>query len=117
MVTISLNDLKFKAYHGIHEEEKILGNDYVVNCSVEMDEQVAVIQHLDQTINYQILFEIIQTQMDIPTPLLETLCMRTGEKITEAFPNISSVEITIKKMYPPVPGFLGSSSVTWQKTC
>ncbi len=117
MVIISLDDLKFKSYHGIHEEEKILGNDYIVNCSVQMHEQVDVIGHLGQTVNYQLLFELIRAQMDIPTPLLETVCMRTGEKIREAFPNISSVSITIKKRYPPVPGIMGSSSVTWQKTC
>lgn len=115
MITISLNDLKFKAYHGIHEEEKILGNDYIVDCFVQLAEEASIVQHLDETIDYKALFDLIKEQMDIPTPLLETLCMKTGTLIHEAFPQITSVSISVKKLLPPIKGFVGSSSVTWNK--
>ena len=34
MITIHLHHLIFFACHGLHEEEKILGNEYEVNAEV-----------------------------------------------------------------------------------
>lgn len=115
MITVSLNDLKFKAYHGIHEEEKILGNDYIVNCSVQLPVETSVVQHLHETIDYKEFFDLIKKQMSIPTPLLETLCMKTGNLIHETFPKIKSVSISVQKLHPPIKGFVGSSTVRWDK--
>ena len=39
MLTIQLNNLIFHAYHGLYEEEKIIGNDFEVNLEVKFHEQ------------------------------------------------------------------------------
>jgi len=114
-MTISLHDLYFEAFHGFYEEERILGNTFVVNCSVEIREPQHIIRDLGETINYQAVFELIKAQMKIPELLLETLCMKIGNHIHESFPEIISVSISIKKLYPPVSSFHGSSSVSWHK--
>lgn len=115
MLTIALNELKFQAYHGVYDEERILGNQYQVNCMVNIEETVEVITKINETINYKTLFDLIKENMEIPTPLLETVCMRIGRQIHEKFPTAVFISITIKKIHPPVNGFSGSSSVQWQK--
>lgn len=114
MLTISLNDLHLQGYHGIYEEERIVGNSFVVNCTVKIKEPSELPAKLDETINYQSLFELIKENMFIPESLLETVCIRTGKLIFERFPKVSFVSISIKKMNPPINGFAGSAEVCWE---
>lgn len=114
MLTISLNDLSFQGYHGVYDQEKIIGNQFIVNCTVKIKEPRAVTRALDQTVNYQALFELIRENMRIAEPLLETVCMKIGRLIFEAFPQVSFVSISIKKMNPPINGFSGNAAVCWE---
>jgi dihydroneopterin aldolase len=115
MVTVQLKDLLFNAFHGILEEEKILGNEYVVNASIEFHEMDEVITHIVDTVNYSIIYNIIKKRMAIPTPLLETIVMETGNEICETFPYIKSIFISIEKKYPPIEAMQGSAVVSWHK--
>ncbi len=67
MITIHLYNLKFYSFHGVHEEEKLLGNEYEVNADVRFHEDQGGIHSLSQTINYAEVFEIIKKRMHIPT--------------------------------------------------
>jgi dihydroneopterin aldolase len=53
--------------------------------------------------------------MTVPTPLLETIVMETGNRIHDEFPDLKSIFISIKKMHPPIEGIQGSAEVCWQK--
>lgn len=115
MITVHLDHLLFNAFHGIHEEEKILGNEYVVDCKMAFDEGVEVIGHIYETINYESVYEIIQKRMNIPTPLLETVVMEIGREIHAEYSELKSIDISIKKLYPPIEGMQGASGVSWHK--
>ena len=115
MITIQLHQLLFKAYHGIHEEERILGNDYMVDCSVDFFENDKVVTHINDTIDYTEIYQLIKKRMKIATPLLETVIMEIGIAIQERFEMIKSIHISIKKLHPPIEGIQGSVGVTWQK--
>lgn len=113
MVTVQLHHLIFNSFHGIHEEEKIIGNEYVVDVSIEFHELTEVIRHIDETVNYATIYKIIKLKMQIPTPLLETIAMEAGNQIYREFPEIKSITISIKKMHPPIEGLQGSAGVVW----
>lgn len=115
MITIHLRHLLFTAFHGIHDEEKILGNEYIVDCSVQLHEKVDVITHINETVNYVIIYDIIKHKMGIPTPLLETVVMETGNEILAHYPEVKSIKISIQKMHPPIEGIQGAAGVTWEK--
>lgn len=115
MVTVQLNNLSFLAYHGVHKEEKILGNTYLLDCLVNFPETCEVIESIEETINYTTLFTIIKERMAIPSILLETVVMDIGKQIHSAFPEVTSISISIKKMHPPLQGMSGTTGVTWQK--
>ena len=62
LLTISLNNVRFRAYHGVYPEERQKGNDFVVNMQVSYVPGAGTIISLDDTIDYAALFEIINTQ-------------------------------------------------------
>ena len=115
MITIHLYNVKFYSFHGIHEEEKILGNDYEVNAEVRFHEEQSQISSLSQTINYETLFEIIKARMAVPTGLLETVVMDIGNTIHEKYDYVRSISISLKKVNPPIASMQGSVGVSWQR--
>ncbi len=115
MITVHLHNLIFNGFHGIHEEEKILGNEYIIDASLEFHESVEVITHIHDTINYATIYNFIKKRMSISTPLLETIVMEIGNEIHNEFPQLKSIEISIKKLYPPIEGIQGAAGVTWEK--
>ena len=115
MITVQLHNLHFNSFHGIHEEEKILGNEYLINASVEFHEDKEVITSIHNTINYEDIYNIIKQRMSVPSPLLETIVMEIGNKIHIEFPQVRSINISLKKMYPPIEGIQGAACVNWQR--
>jgi len=115
MITIHLQNLKFYSFHGVNEEEKILGNEYEVNADIQFHEPITVIEKISDTINYVEIFELIKNRMLIPTQLLETVVMDIGNSISDKYDMIRSINISLKKINPPIEGIEGSVAVTWYK--
>jgi dihydroneopterin aldolase len=115
MITVHLHNLLFYSFHGIHEEEKKLGNEYEVDAFVEFHENAEVIEHIDDTVNYASMYEIIKKRMSIPTPLLETIVMEIGNQIHAEYHLLKAIQISIKKLHPPIEGIQGAAGVTWEK--
>ena len=114
MFTIHLHQLRFFSFHGIYEEEKILGNEYEVNASVTFIENETVTE-LHQTIDYVRIYDIIKERMNIPIPLLETMAQDLAQQIYDADNRITSISIDVKKVYPPIPNFQGAVGVSYKK--
>lgn len=113
MVKIELIDLEFFAYHGVYEEEKKAGNNFLVNLMVAGDfEEAVAADNLEKTINYEILNEIISAEMQIPANLLEHVAGRIKKAVAKQFPEIQSIEISIEKLNPPIKGKCKSTRVT-----
>ena len=114
MFTIHLHNLRFFSFHGIYEEERILGNEYEVNASVTFIENEPVTT-LPQTIDYVKIYDIIKQRMDIPIPLLETMAQDLAQQVYDADNRITSISIDVKKLYPPITNFQGSVGVSYKK--
>ena len=113
---IILENIKIYAYHGVLPEEKILGTYYVLNVEIKADLwKAAKTDHLDDTINYAEINEIIHEEMKMPSELLEHVAGRIIEKIGEKFPKISSIKIKITKTKPPMQGEMDGVSVELKK--
>ena len=115
MITIHLHNVKFYSYHGIHEEEKVLGADFEVSANIQFHEEKEIISSIQQTINYVDVYEIIKQRMDIPSKLLETVVMEIGTSLKSKFENIRFISIHLKKVHPPITGFQGGVGVSWEK--
>ncbi len=109
--TIGIRDMHLYAYHGVMPQENIVGNEYVVNCSVTYYAPSAIEDDLSKTVSYAELVTIIKKCMDSPAQLLETVSRRVAEDIVKRWPFIVRGYIEIEKTTPPIAGFKGSAYV------
>lgn len=114
MFTIHLHNLNFFSFHGIHDEERALGNDYEVNIDVTFTSN-ELIKALQQTVDYVKIYKIIKQRMNIPTPLLETVAQDLAQQIYDGDNRITSININVKKVFPPIKNFKGSVAVSYKK--
>lgn len=112
--TIFLKELFFFAYHGIHEEERIIGNQFKVDVEVNFLHQNNF-NNITDTINYVEIYQLIQSKMNHPTPLLETLAESIIEAIAAFDKRIVTVSIAITKLQAPINNFTGNLGVRIQK--
>ena len=114
-LTISLNNVRFRAYHGIHPEERQKGNDFVVNMDVNYLPGRSAIEALTDTIDYAVLFDIINTAMQEPVDLLETLAQTIAGNVHRKFPQVKEVTVSIEKLNPPIDKFSGSVGIKYSR--
>ena len=114
LLTISLNNVRFRAYHGLHPEERQKGNDFVVNMQVSYKPRTGIIQSLEDTIDYADLFAVINTAMQQPVDLLETLVQTIAYNAHQKFPHVIEVTVSVEKLNPPIDKFSGSAAVSYK---
>jgi dihydroneopterin aldolase len=114
MLTVHLHDLLFAGYHGVHDEERILGNTYELNIDATLDIKEHITQ-LHQTADYVAIYEIIKKRMALPSALLETVAQDLADLIHLYDNRIKSVSVSIKKLNPPIVNFQGSVGVSYKK--
>lgn len=115
MMQIFLKDLHWKGEHGVSDAEKYWGTTFIVNVTLDIDERSSY-EQLDQTIDYQKAYTLIQSEFAVREKLLENLVNRIYQRLVETFPSLCHVEISIAKMDPPIRNFSGRVGVTLKKT-
>jgi 7,8-dihydroneopterin aldolase/epimerase/oxygenase len=114
MLTIYLKDVKFRAFHGVYKEELVVGGDFLVNLQVSYAPDNGVIADMNATVNYELLFALLKQEMEIPTPLIETVAMKVAHKAFEQFEKIVRVKISIEKCNPPIEKLEGSVMISYE---
>lgn len=103
--TIELCSLTFHAYHGVLSEERLLGNTFTVDLTIEADiSQAVATDGLSGTINYAEAYEVVKNEMNIPSQLLEHVCGRIGKALLNSFPTLKRVKVRVAKHNPPIEG-------------
>lgn len=109
---ISLKNLCFKSFHGVLPHEREYGNEFIVNLTVKVPVKNSLEDDIDNTVSYVSLFEIVSSEMEIASNLLETVLLRIVSSIKAKFPFISGGVISIEKRYPPIRKMVGSAEVS-----
>ena len=110
---IELEGMEFKAYHGCLEQEKVRGNQFIVDFRGELDLSAAAeSDNLDDTLNYGEIYEIVADEMSVPSELLENVAGRIVKAIEKKFPELVSFSVRVSKKRPPVDGVAQWSRVT-----
>jgi dihydroneopterin aldolase len=114
-ITIELNKIRFFADHGLYAEELKTGNNFELSLAVSFTTDRARITGVNDTIDYQRLYDLVKAEVKLHRDLLETLAMELAEKIYERFPATGKVEVSISKLHPPIEGFEGNIRVHYSK--
>jgi dihydroneopterin aldolase len=114
-ITIALNNLRFFAFHGLYPEEQKTGNEFEVNLEVQYEVGDSFVLRLEDTVNYERLFEMVKNQMKEREDLLETVAMKIADTIYHEFPVVKEINIRVEKLHPPIRQFTGHVAVCFQK--
>ncbi|MEI8075398.1 MAG: dihydroneopterin aldolase [Bacteroidota bacterium] len=114
MIKIHLDQLEFFAYHGLFEEERMLGSEFLVDICIHYQPSQKIIRSINETIDYTVVYDLLEQRMKIPTNLLETIATEFCHQLMDTFPTIQMVEFGIKKLNPPIQKLVGSVGVSIQ---
>ena len=111
--TITLDSLRFYAYHGAEPQEAIVGAWYTVDITIKTDATFAVqSDDLNGTINYAKVTDAVKQQMQIRSALLEHVAGRIANALLTEFPAINSLTVKVCKENPPVCAPCAASGFT-----
>ncbi len=109
---IEISGLKIWARHGVLPQERIVGNQYIVDATIYLDlTQAAKSDDLGDTINYAEVVSLIEEEMKQPSALLEHVAGRILHQIAQKFHKAQEAEIRIAKLSPPISAQIKSCAV------
>jgi 7,8-dihydroneopterin aldolase/epimerase/oxygenase len=113
MGIVEIEGMHFYAYHGHFEAERIVGNDFMVDVWLETDcLKAAASDNLEDTLNYQAVYDLIKKEMQVKSHLLEHVAGRILNALFIDFPSIQKAGIKVSKLNPPMGGQIEKASVT-----
>jgi len=116
MGLIQIENMEFYAFHGHYKEEQIVGNKFLVNLTLETDMSIASkSDNLKDAVNYQKAYQIVKTEMEKKSYLLENIAGRILDALYSEMTGIKKATVRVSKMNPPVGGRIGSVSVVMEK--
>jgi len=117
MSKISLENMEFHAFHGCLEHEKTLGNTFIVSITMELDTKLAAeTDNLEHTLNYQLVYDVVKTQMQLPSQLIEHIAERILDHLMRSFPQIEELDVRLSKLNPPLGGKVDRVTIQLSKT-
>ena len=110
--SIRLHDMRFYAYHGVMEQERRVGGEYLVSLQVETDLSRAVnSDSVADTVNYAQLYEVVRCEMAEPSQLLEHVAGRIGQRVLDHFQQVTALTVRVTKCNPPMGADCKGASV------
>ncbi|MDR0680537.1 MAG: dihydroneopterin aldolase [Dysgonamonadaceae bacterium] len=112
MPYLELKKMLFHSYHGIMEQERKVGNTYIIDLKIYFDfNQATYSDNLEDTIDYALVYEIVKQEMAVPSKLIEHVAGRIIRHIRIELPQVKNVEIRLAKKNPPFGGDIEEAAV------
>lgn len=107
------SQMDFYAYHGVHQEEKTLGQRFLVDVELELDlREAGESDDLEDTVNYAEIFQVCQhVMLKRRFHLIEAAAERLAQDVLHQFNRAHAVTVSICKPSPPIAGHLAGVSI------
>lgn len=116
MGLIEIEGMRFYAYHGHFEAERIVGNEFQVDVSLETNcIPASVSDDLNDALNYQAVYDLVKNEMQISSHLLENVAKRILDSLFSEFPSLKKARVKVSKLNPPMGGQIKKVSITLTK--
>ena len=108
-----LRQMPFYAHHGVHEEERSLGQKFVVDVDWWLDTRPAAwADDIGLTISYQHVYDHVRAVVeDTPVHLVETLAERIATSLLDHFASVDQVRVVVHKPGAPITGVFGDLGI------
>ena len=106
-MTIELQSLVVFGHHGYLEEERRLGQRFLVDLWADVDDDAASSDDIDETVDYRYLATLVREVFAGPERLLlEGLAGAVADGVLERFPKVERIRVRVRKpdvvLDPPV---------------
>ena len=109
--------MEFYAYHGCYDEEQLIGNNFIVDITIDIDmEKASNSDSLRDALNYAKVYELVKFEMFIKSRLLEHFSRRILDRLFECFPQMNWTEICVTKLNPPIGGKMQGVTVSLKRS-
>jgi dihydroneopterin aldolase len=110
---ITLTGLRVFGRHGVYDEERRDGQDFVIDVTLRLDTRpAAASDDVSDTVHYgEMAEQIAQIVGGEPVDLLETLAARIADHLLET-DIVDGVRVTVHKPQAPIPLTFADVSVT-----
>ena len=109
------DNVRFFAYHGVGQQEREVGNEFVINLKLKVDiARAAETDDVTHTVSYADVYENVKAEMEIPSKLLEHVCGRIIKRLFRTFPTVKAIELKLAKRNPPMGADLDAAGVEVQ---
>lgn len=114
MDQIRISNLEAFGYHGVFEEEALLGQKFLISAELFLDARRAgKTDDLQESLDYGEVCQMIKKMVETERyRLIERLAEQLAEKLLLNYDCLRSVEITVKKPWAPVLISMEAVSVT-----
>ena len=112
MAIIGLESIRIFAYHGLYPEEQESGNHFRVDLHIDTGNRpISESDKIEDTIDYSLLFKVVEEVMSVRQDLLETLVSKIGRRIIDELDDFDAVTVRVTKESPPLKAEVASSFV------
>lgn len=102
---ILIDNMEFFAYHGFYPEEQKIGCKYTVSLRLITDlSNAGSTDNLNNTINYEEVFNLVKTEMNIKSKLIEHVAARIVKSLKARYKMLEHVDLYLYKYNPPLGG-------------
>ena len=102
---IRIEKLRIRAFHGVLEQERSVGGDFLVSLRIGYPWRLAMEgDNVKDTLDYAAVYRLVQREMAVPSQLLEHVAGRIVSALQNEFPQIMSIDLWLTKVTPPMGG-------------
>jgi len=100
---IALTGLRATAFHGVLEQERRDGQQFLIDVTVHLSlREAASSDDLDDTVHYGVLAErVVEAVESDPVDLIETVAERVAT-VALSFSRVEAVDVTVHKPNAPI---------------
>ncbi len=108
---IILEGMQFYGYHGVHAEERTLGQSFIVDIEIVLDLRPAGLSDdIGDTVSYSVIHAIVKGEVEgPPKSLLESLAEGIAQKVISN-DLVASTKVRVRKANPPIKGAVLSTA-------
>lgn len=108
---VGLEGVRIYAYHGYYPEEQVIGTEYLVDVETISDVRNDGNDLLKDTVNYEVLMDIVCNEMAEKRKLIETVALSILKRIKLEFADVEEIKVSIRKLRLPMKAELRNSVV------
>lgn len=109
---VFLKGLRFYGFHGVHSEERALGQRFVLDVELEVDlRQAGRSDALVDTTSYSAVYKRVRAIVEgPPRQLIESVAEEVATVLLAEFPLVTAVSVTVHKPEAPIKGAMLDSA-------